>query len=276
MKRNIALAFALTLSIVFLQAKAVAEIYHIVHVKGKIKNKKTGKYLRVGDKIASTHQIAFSSTAAKAVVLSSKRGRFVLSANSKAKKVGNEFVAYVSNAVSPLQSNSKLSTRGGEEEKIMDLKEYFVGKGKQEETEGNPVYAIVGDKVSLEVDEANYQLTAAKVFVATAGSKKALLGKPGSGKITIDKAKLFGSDDPSKTTIWLFEKGGRKTELVSFDIIFIEEDMLKVELKEYLSLFEGEDLKKEDKYKELFTFVQDVYGTLDKAIFEKWLGENGF
>lgn len=129
------------------------EVYQVVFVQGNIQNQTKNQAVTRGAKLSATDKIAFKSKDAKAVVISTTRGRFVMEAK-KSKQVGNEFISFVSEVVSPLKTNSKLSTRANhKEEKVLDFEKFFGLSKDNEEKIGR--FAILGDELQFKIDKVD-------------------------------------------------------------------------------------------------------------------------
>lgn len=258
-----------------------AEMYHIIHIKGQIYNKTTNTALKVGMKISSNDQIVFKSSDAKAVVLGTKRGRFILSA-SKAKASGGEFIAFVNSVVSPLKTNARLSTRGAETEEVMDLEKHF---GIETEEEGVPNFAIIGDSYEFAVATKIYPLDRAQkqglaaVIRRNDGVQRGIgFGYKGN-VITIDRdlfeKKGINVEDVEKISIFKYTPSGieKDNPQAIFRPVFIKKENLKAELEAYKDLLALGDVKTEDLYTHLYRYVRDVYGRADESDFRKFLKE---
>ena len=255
------------------------ELYHVIVTNGVIINKKTGQALKRGAKISSTDEVLFKSKSAKAIVISTKRGRFVLAPR---KSSGSELVAFVNDVVSPLKSNSKLSTRGlADSEEISDLRGHF----------GDSVYTILGDAASFKVAkiypmDANNFLTLRYVYNGKPINK--VVGHKGN-VATINKEKQFtyrGEKipvDEIEMVDLYYLKGYRQQnngkgipeKITSFKLMFLDKDQILSELEEYATLFE-EDMTYEAKLDELFGYIVDVYGLTDKHALDDFLKNNNF
>jgi hypothetical protein len=220
------------------------ELYHVLFVQGQILNKTSGAMLQRGDKLKATDKVIFKSKDAKAVVMSNVRGRFVMSANPS--KVGSELAEVVSNIVSPLKTNSKLSTRGGEvagEVAVKDFKAHF---GKSENGV-LPVYLIMGDKYEFKVDRGMLTLgtedAIAVKYKLVNGTKgtKGLGNKDQTGTMAIGKETFGGKIELTQITEFQFHKWNKTTKkvdenvLASFRPIFINTEDVKASFKEYLA-----------------------------------------
>ena len=225
-------------------AVTTEELYHVLFIQGQILNKTTGAMLQRGDKLKATDKVTFKSSDAKAVVLSNVRGRFMMTANPS--KVGSELGEVVSGIVSPLKTNSKLSTRGGEvegEDAVKDLKAHF---GK---TENNvvPTYLILGDKYNFKVDKGAMKLGDTE-FIAMkfkTDSKSGTVGMKQDGNATvINKESLAAKIDVSKIeyiSLHKFDKskgaaGVDAEAKAAFRPVFVNVEETKASFKEYLGM----------------------------------------
>ncbi|MDX2303127.1 MAG: hypothetical protein NW226_10020 [Microscillaceae bacterium] len=256
------------------------ELYHVIVTNGVIINKKTGQELKRGAKISSTDEVLFKSKDAKAIVISTKRGRFVLA--PKKTSSGSELVAFVNDVVSPLKSNSKLSTRGLEDsEEISDLQNHF----------GDSVYVILGDTMAFKVAgiypmNANNFLTLRYVYKGTPINK--VIGHAGN-IATLDKNKQFvykneviPVEEIEKVDLYYLkgfkeENNGKGIpELItSFKLIFLDKEAISAELREYATLFE-EGMDYNEKLDEFYGYILDVYGPTDKHALDDFLKANNF
>jgi|GEM_PF-3288323 len=270
------------------QPVVTEELYHVLFVQGQILNKTSGAMLLRGDKLKATDKVVFRSKDGKAVVLSNTRGRFVMSANPS--QVGSELADVVGNIVSPLKTNSKLSTRGGEvegEDKVKDFKAHF---GK---TENNvvPTYLIIGDKYEFKVDKGALKFEtdeSVAISYKSTDNKKGLkgLGAKEDGKIALGKETFAGKVDVSKLSVVEFRKWNKttskidETPLASFRPVFIDAKELAASFKEYLGMTNVNETlavymannkdalaklpkmtSTEKKRELLFYFLSECYGT---------------
>lgn len=256
---------------------ALLETYHVVHVKGKIQNVTTKKFLRRGMKIKSSDNLKLSK-GAKAVMIGSRRGRFILS-TKRAKKKGNEFYAFVKDVVSPLKKNAKASTRGAEDTDVESLKGYF----------GDTDFAIIGEKVAFNLNLSNYPLSKTKFLVCryVYNSKAVNKKLPYEGNtVTFDKSRIFtkngttiNPDEVEQIEIYYFDRSKRSSRKeAAFNVVFVDEKELKNELTELMAVYnKNNDLDDNAKYSHVYTYVRDVHGKyFDEKVFKKWLKTNGF
>lgn len=276
------------------QPVVAEELYQVLFVQGQIQNKTSGAMLQRGDKLKATDKVVFKSKDAKAVVLSNAKGRFVMSANPTT--AGSELAQVVSNIVSPLKTNAKLSTRGGEteDEKAKGVKDFKAHFGKKEEGM-TPTFIVLGNEYIFGINRGVLQMkedeSIALAYAIENGSKglKGLAEKPVQGqeypKIFINKETFGGKFELSQITNFEFYRFNKTTKqkgdlLASFRPKFVNADEVKAAFKDYLSLTTVDEslkeymagnkealaklssMSEEDKKVELlFYFLNEMYGT---------------
>lgn len=257
------------LLIVFWANVLFADNYFVIQLKGGILNKTNGKILKMGDKIDHEDQLKFLSSDAAAILMSTKRGRFVVRPNIT-KGDENELIVYVKNVLMPVKTSGNLSTRGGEDEAVMDLKSYF----------GASKFAILGDKFSVKLNTATYPIDNAKFFIYRYeyGGKPISKKIPSEGdKIIFDKNLLYSnasgtipSENVEKVDLYFFDSNTKSSALITqLNPVYLSENQVKEELKVQYDIFISQSLTKEEIYKELSTYVNDIYGKTDMAMLKK-------
>ncbi len=208
------------------------ETYQVVFVQGNISI--SGQALTRGAKLDASQKVVFKGADAKAVIISTTRGRFVLDAK-KATPSGSELVAFIKDVVSPLKTNSKLSTRGGLNEKgILDLEKHFGMQAKVEEF--LPVFVMIGETYDFKIGEKveSNQIVAIKVGAKATGLKRT------GNMYTITKASV---QDAKKIELILLTKGTTKQTLkASFKPMFVDAKELKEGFEQYLKLVDTDEI----------------------------------
>ncbi|MBX9850251.1 MAG: hypothetical protein K2X86_00660 [Cytophagaceae bacterium] len=265
---NILLVFTLCLAI---SIPAIAgDSYYVIHVKGSVTNKTSGKVLKVGDQVNSTDQLKFATADAGIIIMGSK-GKFTItpSANPNNK---SELVAYVQNALLPMKSSGHLSTRGGEADGVIDLKTYF----------GVSKFAIIGDKLAIKLNTTRYPVNDNQVFIYRYVYNDTVVSKKMDFKdnhLILDKTALYTFNgkfiDPSKINnvevYYTNLQTKHSTKIVNFMPQFVKEDDLKAQLKLQRKLLKEQKVTDEQINKDLLQFTTDVYGRTDEEIFNEWL-----
>lgn len=132
---------------------AQAQTYTIVHSIGKIYDTNSEKYLVRGMRINASAELQFQSEGARAAVLSSQRGRFVIQEQSGASSK-SEISYALASVLSP--ARGKLSTRAGGINNKLDFEKRF-GEG--------PV-AILGNTYKVAVSSTAFPMNDDKFFYA--------------------------------------------------------------------------------------------------------------
>ena len=254
------------LSLIFSLALAgEGETYFIIQLKGGIVNKTTGKPLKMGDKIGHNDQLKFMSTDAAAVLMSTKRGRFIVKPG-ESKSNSSELTAFVKNVLLPVKSSGNLSTRGGEADGIIDLKSHL----------GNDKFAIIGDQVTMRLNAGKYPLSDSKFFIYRYEADGRVVSKkiPHEGeKIILDKKLLYvtqeGDTIPAnkveKVDIYSYDATTKSSALVTkFSPMFLDKKEVMQELKVQYNVFKTLKLPKDQIEKELLAYIRDIYGKTDE------------
>ena len=267
--------YIIALLLFFQQAIAqTGDVYYVIHMQGAIVNKTTGKAIVMGEKLEPKDQLKFPSADALAVVMSPTKGKFTVKPNPT-KNANNEFIAFMQSAILPVKSNTHLSTRGSEENGVMDIKNYF----------GSEKFAIIGDMITIKLNAEKYPMSDTKFFIYRYMHGDKPVSKKiahSNGNIMIDKKALYNVDgqmiDPATVhtvDIYHYDSGTRNsTKVASFSPLFLSEITLKEECKVQKDLYKSQNMTHEQIDKELHSYVTDVYGKTDDDILEKWIKAN--
>lgn len=208
-------------------------------------------------------------------MISSTRGRFLLSASKKASS-GSELVAFVNEVVSPLKANSKLSTRGfAESKEVVDFKAFF----------GDSAFVIIGDTLPFKVGAAKYPMEQKKFLVLRYVYNNRAINKKIGAKGTIASIKRdphfmidgkFVGDQVTEVDMYYYNQIDKTADkLVTFKPLFLDPADLKGELLEIQSILdEADELSYGEKKEEHFAYVRDVYGWTDVNHLEDFLNSN--
>jgi hypothetical protein len=130
-----------------------SQSYTVIHTIGKIYDAQSETYLSKGSKIAENANLKFETDGAKAAVLSSSRGRFVIQQNSTSSSQSDALYA-LSSVISPVRG--RLSTRAGSINNSLDFQKHF--------DEGTTV--LLGNSYSISVSSAAFPMDDTKFFYA--------------------------------------------------------------------------------------------------------------
>ncbi len=268
--KNILVCLVLMLTSLF----TYAQDYFVAHVKGDIEVKSNNAKVKVGDQLNKDDELRFITQDAKAVVLTMQGKRMVIDGKETKKSAEGEFISFVSDVVLPLSTNIQLSTRGGDPSNIQDFKTFF----------GDEKYVIIGDILTVKPDPGQYPLDNGWSFIYRyeTGSRPVnkIVANQGD-QIILDKNQLYKTKgivvDPEKSypvKLFYFNSNNKDVkELVTFEPIFVDENTLTVELQSVANFLENNNVMKgRDLMDELYKFVIDVHGPINKTLFFNWLG----
>jgi hypothetical protein len=263
------------LSILLVFNFLVGETYYVLQLKGKIVNVETNQVLKTGDKLTPDTKLKFSTADAKAILISSARGRFIISPSAASKKAGNsEITEFVKNVLLSHDDDYRfMSTRGVDAPTDKaDLESYF-GVGK---------FYVIGEEIKVKIDNEKYKITPKKYFIIRYKNQTALIDK----KILIDgdviklaKEQLFlvngkelSQEAIKKMDLYFYDEATKYEEYItSFSIYYVPEKQLAEEFDIQIMLFKDQNLPKEEAKKELKAYFNYAYGNTDAAIFETYL-----
>jgi hypothetical protein len=259
---------------IFTDFAPTAETYHIVHIQGDIQHVSKNVSLQRGMTIYATDKVLFKSSTAKAVVISSAKGRFVLAppAQNKAAKF-QEVVVVLSEVIFPIKkTNANLSIRAVGGEQVFDLKQYF-GEGQ---------YYIIGDMLKVRVSQEKYPLNDNKsivyrfIYQGKAINRKVIYTEDviqiSAKELFTDKeGKAIDPADVEAVELYQFTATPKSAEkILIFQPIFLPEE----ELKESLNAFLKVEKNITDKQKALLDFFQDAFGKTDEQVLTNWIAKN--
>lgn len=225
--------------------------YKVIKVNGQIQIKKTGKNLSQGDEFASNTALDFKTTESRAAVISSSKGRFILTADNNNSKGSNLVPAM-----------NSVATRSGAIINIIDLKNVFFDNYVIiEEVRmkiGKDAFPMIMDEKFFYVDyEYNGEVISKRL-------------KFSNDTLIMSKSDIFKIDgkaieNPYSIEIKLYYRNELKEEstpINTFNAVFPEKNALKQELKIILD----ELAKKTEKQKleEVISYINEFYGKPDK------------
>ncbi len=283
-KKLFFILFFTLFSLNFLMAQD--ESYHVVYVSGKIKNLSSNELIHRGSKLAKEDAILFQGNQDKAVLISSDRGRYVLSKNKKTRAVGtsDELKYMVNEVILPLASNTRLSTRATEKKYVKDMANYF----KEDEQ-----FTVIGDSLIVTLDPETIELSpqhyfAIRYFYQDKEYKKRIATF--SNAIVLKRKKIFVlNKDPEnpqyipldsipKVDIFEIQTAPSRmiNQVTSFQPHFLDQEELRKDFIEVLKMAPPADSN--DHYVEdyLVQFFYDVHGTTDEKTLRDWIDAQDF
>lgn len=278
----LAIVFSLpNLSVAKPPVNDIEETYHVIVTSGTIVNKTNNQPLQRGMKISAKDQVVFKSSKAKAIVIGTKRGRFVLSARSSA--TSSELVAFVTEVLSPLKSNSKLSSRDGDSDVVYNFEDFFYGIETPElraDIEQNNIirnFVVLGDALKFRLLQKTHPLDKHNFLVIRYIYQGKAISKifPHKGdEVTLSKQELFthkGTEIPvdAVNSVELYflrdydpsqGKKGKRSFLVKFKPIFLDEAEMTSTFEALSKVYKKRNLSEKEQLTSYFQFILDVYG----------------
>jgi len=254
-----------------------AQDYYVLHVKGAVLDKSSGKPISKGDKLTSNAEVVFKSSDAKVVVLNKEKGRVILQPKANTESE-SEVAQFVKNVFVPMKKSIRMSTRGeGVIESFSDFKPYF----------GESTFVVIGDEILIPINKEKLSLDHHQFLVyryekdGTRVNKK--LHPHHHSLLSIHKDKLynhkngfFNHEEPHKVDLYVFDKKKNTSKkLTSFNPVFVSDKQLLSELQ-YLKTFlvetnEENPFTKELLADEYYDYIVGTYGKINQSYFEKWL-----
>lgn len=256
-----------------------AEIYHVVHVKGIVINKKTNQALKIQDQLKSSDELIYQTDDAKVVVYSTGKGRFLLD-KPTAENAGkpdaplSEYWTFVKSIFIPSSETEHLSTRSLANPGVDDLESFF----------GISTFVFIGDMYKLRIDKYTYPMTGSKYFVYRYNYNEVDYSKrvTHSGDTLIFNrnslytinGKVINPEEAGKVEIYYFNTRTSPLKITTLLPVFLPEDQLKKELGAMLSILKNENLSREGLLNQLYEHVVGVYGPTNRKMLEEWIDRN--
>lgn len=263
MKKKIALSLVLAISITtvlsFISSDkskelAGADKYKVIKVDGKVVVEKTKEDLKKGDIFLAGMALSFQTPQARAAVISSLKGRFVLSGSEKGQT-----------KILPAANN--ISSRAGALINMIDLQNHFSGK-----------YLVIGE-MRLELGKESFPMDDDNFFYLSYmhGDEQIRKKLNSDGQFLIlnkdDIFKIDGAPIPveDKEMTLYYRSEGKSKKVNTFNPVFPEKSELKEEVEIILAEFEDRDNK--TKISEVTAYLNEFYGHPQKENLGEWLDE---
>ena len=261
MKRNIKLGIIGLAGIGFLVSwmgktesmkLAAADKYNVIKVDGRIIFEKTKADMKRGDIYISGTPLNFITLQSRAAVVSSIKGRFVLSGAEKGQT-----------KILPAANN--ISSRAGALINMVDLRNHFSGK-----------YLII-DKMELELNEDAFPMNEESFFYLSYYHNDEQIRKKlehNGNQLILDKDEIFSVDGKpipveEKEMTLFYRTDGKSSKISTFTPVFPDSNDLKAEVD--IILDEYADKDNETKIKEVSAYLGEFYGKPQKENVEAWL-----
>lgn len=231
---------------------AESDKYKVIRVDGRIVFQRTNSDMKKGDVFLSGTKLSFKTPQSRAAVISSLKGRFVLSASEKGQ-------------TKLLPAANNISSRSGALINLIDLQNHFTGN------------YLVLDKLSLEVGAENFPMDNKHFFYLSYEHEGEKIRKKMSfegNKLEIDKEEIFKVDGASipitKTQMTLYYREDSASKKInSFTPVFPDLTELKDEVQIIMDEFETKSAKV--KVQEITAYLDEFYGKPQKENLNEWL-----
>ncbi|MEO9532997.1 MAG: hypothetical protein ABJG68_15695 [Crocinitomicaceae bacterium] len=236
------------------QSKKLAgtDKYKVIKVDGKIVFEQTKESMKKGDIFLSGMALSFQTPQSRAAVISSLKGRFVLSASEKGQT-----------KILPAANN--ISSRAGALINMVDLQNHFAGK-----------YLVLGS-MELELGEEAFPMGEQSFFYLSYEHKGEQIRKKLShhdNKLMLNEKEIFKIDGQpipieEKEMALYYRADGQSTKISEFTPVFPDLHDLKDEVAIILAEFSEKD--KATKIKEVTSYLNEFYGNPQKENLTQWL-----
>ena len=228
--------------------------YKVIKVDGKIMFEKTKADMKKGDIFLAGMALTFDTPQSRAAVISSLKGRFIISASVKGQT-----------KILPAANN--ISSRAGALINMIDLQNHFSGK-----------YLVIGS-MNLQLGEEAFPMNDDNFFYLTYYHNDEKIRKKLSSKgdyLILNKEDIFKIDGKSipleekEMTIY-YRQDGQTKKVSTFTPVFPDLNDLKEEVA--IILEEYTDKDNETKIKEVTAYLNEFYGSPQKENLAKWMDQ---
>lgn len=236
-----------------------SQTYTVIHSIGEIYDVTADRYISKGMKVSESSELRFDTPNARAAVLSSSRGRYIIQASKD--NNGQSDLAYtLSSIISPVRG--KLSTRAGGVNNALDFSKQF-GEG--------PV-AVVGERYEVMVSSTAYPMNDSQFFYVQYPYNGEMINKKltGENDVLVFDASIYSIDgnpidatSVGEMTLFYYNASKEESErLTSIALSWVSDE----ELKSIASNFD--DPTSEESAKVIAEWINDLYGkcSVDQVI----------
>lgn len=242
------------------------DVYHVTRVNGTITNLGTGTNVIAGETLNSDDVLLFESLDSYAIAIGFKMGRFQIKIQEPAQ--ANEHLtltAMVKDAALPTKMRNLMLARfNPSETQVSDLRQYF----------GNDKFSIIGDAVTVPLDQQKYSLSDDKFIVFyyrvdnNPVSKK--IGHDDQSLI-LEKDKLVTSsagsvqgNEITNLAVYEYQMSSRSSqEITRFTLVFVDKNELVSEFNTIIPILKRQKMANDDIKKYLIEYYYDFYGATD-------------
>ena len=261
MKRNFTLGLIVVFTVGLLFANmgakeskklAGTDKYKVIRVDGRIVFQRTKADMKKGDIFLAGMALSFKTPQSRAAVISSLKGRFVLSASEKGQT-----------KILPAANN--ISSRAGALINLIDVQNHFSGR-----------YLVIGE-MKLELGKEAFPLDDDNFFYLSYEHEGETIRKKLNSEnnhVILNKEDIYKIDGKAipyseKEMILYYRSGGESKKINNFTPVFPSLTDLKDEVAIILDEFNGQDNEK--KIKEVTSYLNEFYGHPQKDNLGAWL-----
>ena len=242
------------------------DLYHVTRVSGKITNLRTGADVTAGETLNPDDVLLFESLDSYAIAIGSAMGRFQIKIQDQAIAEDHQtLTATVKDAAVPTKMRNLMLARfDPSQTQISDLRQYF----------GNDKFSIIGDAVTVPLDQQKYPLSDDKFIVFyyrvdnNPVSKK--IGHD-QQSLLLEKDKLVTSsvgpiegNEISNLAVYEDEMSSRSgQEITRFTLVFVDKNELENEFNTIIPILKRQKMPDNDIKKYLIEYYYDFYGATD-------------
>lgn len=259
-----------------------ANDYYILHIKGEIKLKSTGKTLKPNDKITAKDEIVFGSSEAMAAVVSTEGGRMILRANTAEVEEGSsELARFVQHNLMP--ATGRMSTRdAGVFTVDEDFVRHFTGS-LDNNSYYRGQYVILGKQELHTAIATAYPLDDSHLFYVSYTYKGETINKmlaSEGNRFILNEREIYEVDDSpipaseaSEFKLYYYDMQEEESRLLcEFIPVFVAEEEIKEALTPLVPHLQK--MSKEQRIGEAKAYLADIYGKVGTKDLAKFLDEH--
>jgi len=245
---------------------AIAQIpYKVITVNGEIMATKAKLTLQNGIEVKSDDNFNFLKPNSRAALINSEYGRVVLTETNAAQ-------AFAKAAFAP--AISTVSSRAASMTTLADLKGFFSGN------------MLIIDKLEQKIDASLFPMNDQKHFFVRYNYNNETINKKlqfNGDRVIINPDEIFAIDGKpianpeqiSEITLFYYDNSGKTPESIlinSFRPVFVKTSDIKGEIKTIVDEFKSKNY--EMIISEVYDYLNNFYGYMEKEEMEKWLNSN--
>ena len=246
------------------------ELFHIIHVKGEVTVKKSGKRIVRGDKISSNEEIVFASKQDMMAALSSKKGRIIIKPDMEAPE-DSELSSFLKDFVTA--ASGKLSTRGVQVN-LLDLQNHFEGD-----------YLVLGGRSAIALSPKAFPLNDKSFFYLRYEYMGEVINKKlssSSDSLVFIESEIYKVDDKpidkskvADMTLFYYESEWEHSQKINTIYpIFPPDSEVVPGVQILIDTLKKSNYTDDTIKDEIEAYLTDIYGKIHSSNLNKWLKMN--